>query len=97
MERYGAEVVPVTTGSATLKDAVNEALRDWAASFPTTHYLLGSALGPSPYPDMVDAAQGADGSLQDFGGQVLFFFQQDGGQHPAIGFGRRDLEDVRDI
>ena len=45
----------------------------------------------------MDAAQGADGSLQDFGGQVLFFFQQDGGQHPAIGFGRRDLEDVRDF
>ena len=53
MERYGAEVVPVTTGSATLKDAVSEAMRDWASSFPTTHYLLGSALGPSPYPDMV--------------------------------------------
>jgi tryptophan synthase beta chain len=53
MELFGAEVVPVKSGSRTLKDAVNEALRDWAASFPTTHYLLGSALGPSPYPDMV--------------------------------------------
>jgi len=61
MERYGAEVVPVTTGSATLKDAVNEALRDWAASFPTTHYLLGSALGPSPYPDMVREFQSVIG------------------------------------
>ncbi|MBN1798300.1 MAG: tryptophan synthase subunit beta [Spirochaetales bacterium] len=53
MELFGAEVVPVKSGSRTLKDAVNEALRDWASSFPTTHYLLGSALGPSPYPDMV--------------------------------------------
>ncbi|MGA2480166.1 MAG: tryptophan synthase subunit beta [Spirochaetia bacterium] len=61
MERYGAEVVPVTTGSATLKDAVSEAMRDWASSFPTTHYLLGSALGPSPYPDMVREFQSVIG------------------------------------
>lgn len=53
MELFGAEVVPVTSGSKTLKDAVNEALRDWSSSFEQTHYLLGSALGPSPYPDMV--------------------------------------------
>ena len=53
MEMYGAEVVPVSSGSRTLKDAVNEALRDWSSSFHDTHYLLGSALGPSPYPDMV--------------------------------------------
>jgi tryptophan synthase beta chain len=50
MELFGAKVVPVTTGSRTLKDAVNEALRDWAASFEDTHYLIGSALGPSPFP-----------------------------------------------
>jgi len=61
MERYGAEVVPVRGGSATLKDAVNEALRDWASSFPTTHYLIGSALGPSPYPDMVREFQSVIG------------------------------------
>ncbi len=61
MERYGAEVVPVHGGSATLKDAVNEALRDWASSFPTTHYLMGSALGPSPYPDMVREFQSVIG------------------------------------
>jgi tryptophan synthase beta chain len=46
----GAEVVPVTTGSRTLKDAVNEALRDWAASAADTHYVLGSAVGPHPFP-----------------------------------------------
>jgi tryptophan synthase beta chain len=61
MERYGAEVVPVCGGSATLKDAVNEALRDWASSFTTTHYLIGSALGPSPYPDMVREFQSVIG------------------------------------
>ncbi|MBN2653384.1 MAG: tryptophan synthase subunit beta [Spirochaetales bacterium] len=53
METFGAEVVAVKSGSRTLKDAVNEALRDWASSFDETYYLLGSALGPSPYPDMV--------------------------------------------
>ncbi len=58
MELYGATVVPVTSGSRTLKDAVNEALRDWAGSFADTHYLLGSALGPSPFPDMVREFQG---------------------------------------
>jgi phosphoribosylanthranilate isomerase len=53
MELLGARVVPVIQGSATLKDAVNEALRDWAASYETTHYCLGSALGPHPFPAMV--------------------------------------------
>ena len=61
MELYGAEVVSVKTGSRTLKDAVNEALRDWAASFEDTHYLLGSALGPSPYPDIVREFQSVIG------------------------------------
>jgi tryptophan synthase beta chain len=61
MERFGAEVVSVRSGSATLKDAVNEALRDWSASFPDTHYLLGSALGPSPFPDMVREFQSVIG------------------------------------
>ncbi len=53
MRLMGAEVVPVSSGSRTLKDAVNEALRDWARSVKTTHYILGSALGPHPYPSMV--------------------------------------------
>ncbi len=61
MELFGAEVVPVTSGAKTLKDAVNEALRDWAGSYGTTHYLLGSALGPSPYPDMVREFQSVIG------------------------------------
>jgi phosphoribosylanthranilate isomerase len=57
MQLLGAEVIPVTNGSATLKDAVNEALRDWAASYESTHYCLGSALGPHPFPEMVASFQ----------------------------------------
>ncbi len=61
MELYGAEVIPVSSGSRTLKDAVNEAMREWAASFPDTHYLFGSALGPSPFPDLVREFQSVIG------------------------------------
>ena len=53
MELMGATVVPVETGGRTLKDAINEALRDWSASFEATHYLLGTAAGPHPFPTMV--------------------------------------------
>jgi tryptophan synthase beta chain len=53
MRLLGAEVVPVTAGSATLKEAVNEALRDWAASVRTTHYIIGSVVGPHPFPGLV--------------------------------------------
>jgi tryptophan synthase beta chain len=53
MHLLGAEVVPVTTGSKTLKDAINEALRDWAASVQDTHYVVGSVVGPHPFPAMV--------------------------------------------
>lgn len=61
MELYGAKVVSVESGSKTLKDAVNEALRDWSGSFNNTHYIIGSALGPSPYPDMVREFQSVIG------------------------------------
>ena len=53
MKLLGAEVVPVTAGSRTLKEAVNEALRDWAASVRTTHYVIGSVVGPHPFPVLV--------------------------------------------
>ena len=53
MQLMGAEVIPVESGARTLKDAINEALRDWSASFETTHYLLGTAAGPHPFPTMV--------------------------------------------
>jgi tryptophan synthase beta chain len=53
MELMGATVIAVESGGRTLKDAINEALRDWSASFETTHYLLGTAAGPHPFPTMV--------------------------------------------
>ena len=61
MKLLGAEVVPVASGSRTLKDAINEAMRDWSASVRTTHYLLGSVLGPHPYPTMVREFQSVIG------------------------------------
>jgi len=53
MRLLGAEVIPVESGSATLKDAINDALRDWVATVETTHYCIGSVVGPHPYPWMV--------------------------------------------
>jgi tryptophan synthase beta chain len=53
MRMLGATVVPVTSGSRTLKDATNEAIRDWISNPETTHYIIGSVVGPHPYPDMV--------------------------------------------
>jgi len=53
MKLLGATVVPVTSGSRTLKDAINEAMREWVASVETTHYCIGSVMGPHPYPFMV--------------------------------------------
>ena len=53
MQLMGAKVIAVESGGQTLKDAINEALRDWSASFETTHYLLGTAAGPHPFPTMV--------------------------------------------
>src|SRR6478735_5202734 len=53
MRMLGAEVVPVEHGSATLKDAINEALRDWVTNVSTTHYLIGTVTGPAPFPEMV--------------------------------------------
>ncbi len=53
MQLLGATVVPVTTGSRTLKDAINEAMRDWVTNVASTHYLLGTVAGPAPFPEMV--------------------------------------------
>jgi len=69
MELMGAEVIPVRSGSRTLKDAINEAMRDWAASFEHTHYLLGTAAGAHPYPSMVRDFQSVIGI--EARGQIL--------------------------
>jgi tryptophan synthase beta chain len=62
MKLLGAEVRPVTSGTQTLKDAINEAIRDWVTNVRDTHYLLGSALGPHPYPTMVREFQSVIGT-----------------------------------
>ncbi len=53
MEKLGATVIPVTTGSKTLKDAINEAFRDWVSNMDDTHYVMGTVCGPHPFPEMV--------------------------------------------
>lgn len=62
MKLMGAEVRPVSSGSKTLKDAINEAIRDWVTNVQTTHYLLGSVVGPHPYPAMVRDFQSVIGN-----------------------------------
>ena len=91
MELFGAEVVPVGSGSRTLKDAVNEALRDWSDSFDRTHYVIGSAMGPSPYPDMVREFQSVVGrevveQCRRLGVQPTALIACVGGGSNALGF-----------
>lgn len=91
MELYGAKVVPVTSGSRTLKDAINEAMRDWAASFDSTHYLIGSALGPAPFPDIVRTFQSVIGKetevqARERGLEIEALVACVGGGSNAIGF-----------
>ncbi len=78
MQLMGATVIPVEQGSATLKDAVNEALRDWSESFSDTHYCLGSALGPYPFPEMVAEFQSI------IGRECREQCQQQMGTHPNL-------------
>jgi tryptophan synthase beta chain len=79
MELMGARVVPVESGGRTLKDAINEALRDWSASFENTHYLLGTAAGPHPFPTMVREFQRVIG--REARGQII---EQLGGLPDAV-------------
>lgn len=69
MELLGTKVIPVSNGSATLKDAINEAMRDWVANVDNTYYLLGSVVGPHPYPMMVRDFQAVIG--QEVKAQIL--------------------------
>jgi tryptophan synthase beta chain len=69
MERLGAEVVPVREGTRVLKDAINEAFRDWVGNMDTTHYVLGTACGPHPFPTMVTYFQSIIG--KEARGQIL--------------------------
>jgi tryptophan synthase beta chain len=94
MKLLGAKVIPVRSGSRTLKDATNEAIRDWVANVETTHYLLGSVVGPHPYPRMVRDFQSVIGkeTLRQFkpsgkrGGLPDYLVACVGGGSNAIGF-----------
>src|SRR5919107_1172044 len=83
MRLLGAEVVPVDSGSCTLKDAINEALRDWVTNVRSTHYVLGSVLGPDPFPRMVRDFHRVIG---DEAGQVAPTHSVSAGlDYPAVG------------
>ncbi len=90
MERLGTRVVAVEDGSRTLKDAINEALRDWATRCDDTHYVLGTACGPDPFPAMVAWLQSvvgleAYGQIQAFGGLPSRVYACVGGGSNALG------------
>ena len=99
MQLLGAKVVAVTSGSKTLKDAVNEALRDWAETFDRSHYCLGSALGPDPFPEMVAFFQSIIGleareqCLEQFGRLPTKVIACVGGGSNAIGLFSGFLDD----
>lgn len=91
MEMMGAEVVPVESGARTLKDAINAALREWAATFPDTHYLIGSALGPSPFPEIARRFQEVIGletreQMREAGEEIDAMVACVGGGSNSIGF-----------
>ena len=90
MRMLGARVLPVSSGSRTLKDATSEAIRDWTASAGGTHYVIGSAVGPAPYPDMVRGLQRVIGNetrtqLRELGVEPAAVFACVGGGSNAIG------------
>jgi tryptophan synthase beta chain len=99
MRLLGAEVVAVTTGSRTLKDAINEALRDWVANVSGTHYLLGTVAGPHPFPTMVRDFHSVIGiearsqMIQDFGSLPDAVVACVGGGSNAIGIFHAFLDD----
>lgn len=78
MKMMGAEVYPVKTGGQTLKDAINDAMRDWTSNLEDTHYLLGTAAGPHPYPKMVKSFQ------RVIGDEILAQFQEQKGKLPDL-------------
>ena len=100
MELLGATVIPVTTGSRTLKDAINEALRDWVANVDNTHYLLGTVAGPHPFPTMVRDFHSVIGNearvqmLNEFGFLPTALAACVGGGSNAIGLFHAFLDDT---
>lgn len=99
MKLLGAEVVPVTSGSRTLKDAINEALRDWVTNVENTHYLLGTVAGPHPFPEMVRdfhsviGVEAREQMLEQFGTLPTALAACVGGGSNAIGLFHAFLDD----
>jgi tryptophan synthase beta chain len=99
MEKMGATVVPVTDGSRTLKDAINEAFRDWVTNMDTTHYVLGTVCGPHPFPEMVAWFQSIIGMeareqiIQAFGRLPARVYACVGGGSNAMGIFQGFLND----
>ncbi|WP_028581642.1 tryptophan synthase subunit beta [Desulfogranum japonicum] len=99
MEKLGATVVPVTDGSRTLKDAMNEAFRDWVSSMDTTHYVIGTVCGPHPFPEMVAWFQSIIGIeareqiLKQFGKLPSRVYACVGGGSNAMGIFQGFLQD----
>jgi len=98
MKLLGAEVIPVTTGSRTLKDAINEALRDWVTNVETTHYLLGTVAGPHPFPTIVRDFHSVIGreakqQMKELGHRVDVVAACIGGGSNAIGIFHDFLDD----
>jgi tryptophan synthase beta chain len=99
MELMGAKVVPVTSGTRTLKDATNEALRDWVTNVTTTHYIIGSVVGPDPFPRLVRDFQSVIGRearaqcLEQFGRLPSVVVACVGGGSNALGIFTAFLED----
>jgi len=100
MELMGAKVVPVTSGTRTLKDATNEALRDWVTNVTTTHYIIGSVVGPDPFPRLVRDFQSVIGRearaqcLEQFGRLPGVVVACVGGGSNALGIFTAFLEDT---
>ena len=97
MRMLGARVIPVSSGSRTLKDAMNEALRDWVTNVATTHYCIGSAAGPHPYPELVARFQSIIGeeTRKQLGVTPDAVLACVGGGSNAIGIFRGFLDDER--
>ena len=100
MELMGAKVVPVTSGTRTLKDATNEALRDWVTNVTTTHYIIGSVVGPDPFPRLVRDFQSVIGRearaqcLEQFGRLPSVVVACVGGGSNALGIFTAFLDDA---
>jgi len=99
MEKMGATVIPVLDGSKTLKDAINEAFRDWVSNMDDTHYVLGTACGPAPFPEMVSWFQSIIGQeaseqiINQHGSLPARIYACVGGGSNAMGIFKRFLEE----